>query len=170
MTTTAANLAIATPHFPLQPREAPNGEDRASFLADFADRIATLCVAPLEAPPEGERAVPLSASSTASDENLIEADGARRLVPGAFHAITLYDSDGEMRRLEDIEADVIRLAICHYSGRLSEVARRLQISRSTLYRKLEEFGIEHGSPRLPAPPRGKRKRPVTEATGRLSTV
>src|SRR3954470_1238807 len=55
--------------------------------------------------------------------------------------ITLYDSDGNMRSLEDIEADVIRLAIGHYRGRMTEVARRLGIGRSTLYRKLGELGI-----------------------------
>jgi AraC-like DNA-binding protein len=170
VTNTAANLAIPTSPFPFRHRDAANGADRANFLADFADRIATLCATTVEAQPERERAVPLPVGSPSRNEGLIEVDGARSPIPGAPHAIMLYNPDGEMRRLEDIEADVIRLAICHYSGRMSEVARRLQISRSTLYRKLDEFGIEHGSPRMPAPPRGKRKRPVTEATGRLSTV
>jgi DNA-binding NtrC family response regulator len=55
--------------------------------------------------------------------------------------ITLYDHDGNMRSLEEIEADVIRLAIGHYRGRMTEVARRLGIGRSTLYRKLGELGI-----------------------------
>jgi DNA-binding NtrC family response regulator len=55
--------------------------------------------------------------------------------------ITLYGSDGNMRSLEEIEADVIRLAIGHYRGRMTEVARRLGIGRSTLYRKLGELGI-----------------------------
>ncbi len=55
--------------------------------------------------------------------------------------ITLYQSDGNLRPLEAIEADVIRLAIGHYRGRMTEVARRLGIGRSTLYRKLGELGI-----------------------------
>jgi DNA-binding NtrC family response regulator len=55
--------------------------------------------------------------------------------------ITLYAGDGNMRSLEEIEADVIRLAIGHYRGRMTEVARRLGIGRSTLYRKLGELGI-----------------------------
>lgn len=55
--------------------------------------------------------------------------------------ITLYASDGNLRPLQDIEADVIRLAIGHYRGRMTEVARRLGIGRSTLYRKLAELGI-----------------------------
>jgi DNA-binding NtrC family response regulator len=56
--------------------------------------------------------------------------------------ITLFEADGHVRQLADIEADVIRLAIGHYRGRMTEVARRLGIGRSTLYRKLAELGIE----------------------------
>ena len=57
--------------------------------------------------------------------------------------VTLYAADGNLRPLEDIEADVIRLAIGHYRGRMTEVARRLGIGRSTLYRKLSELGIDN---------------------------
>jgi DNA-binding NtrC family response regulator len=60
----------------------------------------------------------------------------------AGQGVTLYEADGNLRTLEDIEADVIRLAIGHYRGRMTEVARRLGIGRSTLYRKLSELGIE----------------------------
>lgn len=56
--------------------------------------------------------------------------------------IDLYTADGNLRPLEEIEADVIRLAIGHYRGRMTEVARRLGIGRSTLYRKLNDLGIE----------------------------
>ena len=56
--------------------------------------------------------------------------------------VQLYTADGNLRPLEDIEADVIRLAIGHYRGRMTEVARRLGIGRSTLYRKLSDLGIE----------------------------
>jgi DNA-binding NtrC family response regulator len=47
-----------------------------------------------------------------------------------------------MRKLEDIESEMIRLAISRYDGHMSEVARRLGIGRSTLYRKLKELGLE----------------------------
>ena len=56
--------------------------------------------------------------------------------------VLLYTPDGNLRPLEEIEADVIRLAIGHYRGRMTEVARRLGIGRSTLYRKLSDLGIE----------------------------
>ncbi|MBL6853603.1 MAG: sigma-54-dependent Fis family transcriptional regulator [Alphaproteobacteria bacterium] len=52
------------------------------------------------------------------------------------------DIAGHMRRLEDIESEVIRMAISRYDGHMSEVARRLGIGRSTLYRKLKELGLE----------------------------
>ncbi len=57
--------------------------------------------------------------------------------------IQLYTADGNLRPLEEIEADVIRLAIGHYRGRMTEVARRLGIGRSTLYRKLSDLGIDN---------------------------
>ena len=59
--------------------------------------------------------------------------------------ITLYTDDGNLRPLEEIEADVIRLAIGHYRGRMTEVARRLGIGRSTLYRKLSDLGIDNAA-------------------------
>ena len=46
-----------------------------------------------------------------------------------------------------IEAEVIRSAIARYRGQMSEVARRLRIGRSTLYRKLDEIGIGAGDSR-----------------------
>jgi len=59
--------------------------------------------------------------------------------------VTLFGPDGHLRSLEEIEADVIRLAIGHYRGRMSEVARRLGIGRSTLYRKLSDLGIDNAA-------------------------
>jgi DNA-binding NtrC family response regulator len=46
-----------------------------------------------------------------------------------------------MRKLEDIEAETIRFALQHYRGQMSEIARRLGIGRSTLYRKMKEYGL-----------------------------
>jgi DNA-binding NtrC family response regulator len=60
----------------------------------------------------------------------------------APHSVPLVDPLGNIRPLEDIERDAIRFAITHYRGQMSEVARRLKIGRSTLYRKLEGLGLE----------------------------
>lgn len=59
--------------------------------------------------------------------------------------VMLYRPDGNLRPLDEIEADVIRLAIGLYRGRMTEVARRLGIGRSTLYRKLGELGIDNAA-------------------------
>ena len=56
--------------------------------------------------------------------------------------INIRDASGHMRKLEEIESEMIRLAISRYDGHMSEVARRLGIGRSTLYRKLKDFGLE----------------------------
>ena len=54
--------------------------------------------------------------------------------------IALLDGNGDVRALEVIEAETIRFAISHYRGQMSEVARRLRIGRSTLYRKVDLLG------------------------------
>ena len=67
--------------------------------------------------------------------------------PAAGDALALTDASGHVRPLEEIETETIRFAITHYRGQMSEVARRLRIGRSTLYRKLDEIGLGTGEPR-----------------------
>ncbi|MGY8662487.1 sigma-54 dependent transcriptional regulator [Bradyrhizobium sp. UFLA05-109] len=60
-------------------------------------------------------------------------------------SLAMLTSTGEVRPLEEMENEIIRFAISHYRGQMSEVARRLKIGRSTLYRKLDEAGVQgHG--------------------------
>ena len=54
----------------------------------------------------------------------------------------MLTASGEVRPLEDMENEIIRFAISHYRGQMSEVARRLKIGRSTLYRKLDESAAD----------------------------
>ena len=61
-------------------------------------------------------------------------------------ALHLLMADGEVRPIEEIETEVIRFAIAHYRGQMSEVARRLKIGRSTLYRKLESMDGKQAEP------------------------
>ncbi len=56
--------------------------------------------------------------------------------------VRVLDERGHLRKLDEIEHDLIQLAIELYSGHMSEVARRLGIGRSTLYRKVREQGLE----------------------------
>ena len=84
---------------------------------------------------------------TIEDFPHIASQGSRAALSAreADAGVALYRPDGHLRELEDIEADVIRLAIGHYRGRMTEVARRLGIGRSTLYRKLAELGISEAA-------------------------
>jgi DNA-binding NtrC family response regulator len=57
-------------------------------------------------------------------------------------SVAFLDREGHLRTLEDIERDLIQFAIENYSGHMSEVARRLGIGRSTLYRKVREHELD----------------------------
>jgi DNA-binding NtrC family response regulator len=65
--------------------------------------------------------------------------------PLTMNMLALTDAQGEVRPLEEIERETIRFAIAHYREQMSEVARRLKIGRSTLYRKLEGLGLEEAT-------------------------
>ncbi|WP_041302482.1 sigma-54-dependent transcriptional regulator [Hirschia baltica] len=55
--------------------------------------------------------------------------------------VSIVDDNGELRPLESVERDLIQYAIDLYSGHMSQVARRLGIGRSTLYRKVREYDL-----------------------------
>ena len=57
-------------------------------------------------------------------------------------SLAMLTATGEVRPLEEMENEIIRFAISHYRGQMSEVARRLKIGRSTLYRKLDEAAAD----------------------------
>ncbi len=56
-------------------------------------------------------------------------------------ATSLVDDEGQIKELHDLEEEVIRFAVELYNGKMSKVARKLGIGRSTLYRRLKELGI-----------------------------
>lgn len=64
----------------------------------------------------------------------------------AYGTLAMLGEDGEVRPLDDMEAETIRFAIAHYRGQMSEVARRLKIGRSTLYRKIDEAAASGREP------------------------
>ncbi len=99
-------------------------------LQDALFRAAVLC--------DGDA---LTAADFPSIANQRGAGLPRRDGDAQGSGVLLFQPDGNLRALDAIEADVIRLAIGHYRGRMTEVARRLGIGRSTLYRKLAELGI-----------------------------
>jgi DNA-binding NtrC family response regulator len=52
----------------------------------------------------------------------------------------------DMRKLDDLEREIIKFALAHYRGHMSEVSRKLGIGRSTLYRKLKDYGLIESEP------------------------
>ena len=54
----------------------------------------------------------------------------------------MINDSGDVRTLEEIETEVIRFALSHYRGQMSQMARKLGIGRSTLYRKMKDIGID----------------------------
>lgn len=73
------------------------------------------------------------------------SNGSSSATSNAGGIVSLFTAHGHVRPLEDIETDIIRLAIERYEGRMSEVARRLGIGRSTLYRKMAHLSDEGSS-------------------------
>ena len=118
-------------------RQLENAVYRAIVLADAPylqphDFPAISGVAP-PAPMAHDEAVEAAPSPEAvAFEAEAHADGPIRVL----------DHRGHLRTLEEIERDMIQLAIEIYAGHMTEVARRLGIGRSTLYRKVREQGLE----------------------------
>jgi DNA-binding NtrC family response regulator len=79
---------------------------------------------------ETQRSQPASAASNYSADGTIAGLGA----------------DGGVRTIAAVEEELIRFALRFYRGQMSEVARRLGIGRSTLYRKLKDYGIDPDDP------------------------
>ena len=63
----------------------------------------------------------------------------REAIPDRF-----LDERGEVAALAAVERELIAFALQLYGGRMSRVARALGIGRSTLYRKLREYGFDDG--------------------------
>ncbi|MFP4004780.1 MAG: sigma-54-dependent transcriptional regulator [Alphaproteobacteria bacterium] len=93
---------------------------------------------PVAAPPPREPEAAGAGAPGQEEGALVKAPEAEE-VPDH---IDVLDPSGHMRPLDEIEGAMIRLAIDRYSGQMSEVARRLGIGRSTLYRKIRDLGLE----------------------------
>jgi DNA-binding NtrC family response regulator len=162
--TPEALRVLAAHRWPGNIRQLENAVFRAVVLAesdaiglDEFPQIAAQIGIRVAAAPEGAVAEAAQAPSVAPAEVFEAAfapmpyDEVAPASAGAFpppmtgDALPLLDAAGDVRPLDDVEADLIRYAITHYRGQMSEVARRLQIGRSTLYRKLEALGLSPAS-------------------------
>jgi len=87
----------------------------------------------------------ISGAGAGADDEHKDSHGAQSASPAGgidAESVAIFDREGHLRSLQEIERDLIRLAIDTYGGKMSEVARRLGMGRSTLYRKLREHDLE----------------------------
>jgi DNA-binding NtrC family response regulator len=131
-------LALLASHdWPGNVRQLENAIFRAVVLADGemlgVNEFPQIAARRGEDDSHAEHAAPVVASAA------IVPDAHQLTI--APPSLPLLDGQGEVRPLDELEREVIRFAIAHYRGQMSEVARRLQIGRSTLYRKLEGLGL-----------------------------
>jgi len=124
-------------------RQLENAVFRAVVLAE-TDEIGAAEFPQIAAQVPGFEAQmpPVAQSGARPAEPILILSDSPATVPGASEALAFLGSDGHVRPLEEIEAEAIRTAIARYRGRMTEVARRLKIGRSTLYRKLKDLGLE----------------------------
>jgi DNA-binding NtrC family response regulator len=156
-TVSAEALSLLAAHrWPGNVRQLENAVFRAVVLAD--SEAIGVSEFPQIAMQIGGSAPPLQTGASDSTSGAIVFDRTPDAEPSSFAAqtgsttgavLSLVDSSGEVRPLEEIEAELIRFAIAHYRGQMSEVARRLRIGRSTLYRKLEGLGVEESDTKQP---------------------
>lgn len=162
MTVNAGALALLTAYdWPGNIRQLENAIFRAVVLAegpelteaDFPQIAAQL--------PEYDVVdhLALVADNTGLDPDEAYGEDYRASSPGEAHhrlqeapenAIASVNPAGDVRKLADVEEELIRFALRFYRGQMSQVARKLGIGRSTLYRKLKDYGIDPDNPQKDA--------------------
>jgi DNA-binding NtrC family response regulator len=138
---TAEALALLGAYdWPGNVRQLENALFRAVVLAD-GDELTTAEFPQIAAQVEGfgVRIPPAPPPVAANPEaSLLRPMAIEARDP---HTLRLINDSGDVRTLEEIEAEAIRFALAHYRGQMSQVARKLGIGRSTLYRKMRDSGI-----------------------------
>jgi len=126
---------LAAHEWPGNVRQLENAVYRAIVLSDAP------YLQPYDFPAVSGLKAPVEPVATQRPQLLPTAEQLMAEIP-ADSPVRILDDRGHLRTLEEIERDLTQLAIEIYSGHMSEVARRLGIGRSTLYRKVREQGLE----------------------------
>ncbi|GEO86086.1 sigma-54-dependent Fis family transcriptional regulator [Ciceribacter naphthalenivorans] len=162
----AAALALLTGYdWPGNTRQLENAVFRAVVLAEGAvlgerdfpqilsqvqsawpssDAVGTRPVFTGAQPPAA--IAPEAAPAPAPLGETASADRGAPVIDTSANVIISTDEAGNVRKLAEIEEELIRFALKFYRGQMSQVARKLGIGRSTLYRKLKDYGIDPDDP------------------------
>jgi DNA-binding NtrC family response regulator len=136
-----AHALLTAYDWPGNVRQLENAVFRAVVLAD-GDELTTAEFPQIAAQVEGyDVRIPPAPPPIAADPSGLVALRPSGLDHHDPHSLRLINDSGDVRMLEEIETEAIRFALAHYRGQMSQMARKLGIGRSTLYRKMKDIGI-----------------------------
>jgi DNA-binding NtrC family response regulator len=132
---------LAAYDWPGNVRQLENAMFRAVVLADM-DELTTAEFPQIAAQVKGfDVRIPPAPPPVASDPTQFPPVRTTMIETRDPLSLRLIDENGDVRTLADIETESIRFALAHYRGQMSQVARKLGIGRSTLYRKMKDSGL-----------------------------
>jgi len=122
-------------------RQLENAVFRAVVLAD-GDELGVSEFPQIASQVNGfDARVPASPSPEARQLPTFTAREIVRVEVRDPNVLRLLNDNGDVRPLDELEAETIRFALAHYRGQMSAMARKLGIGRSTLYRKMKDIGL-----------------------------